>query len=162
MKFLISKLNLGRQFTKEEREVFVNCVKNASEIEASLGNAKTKSMSILEIPELVNIKSFCLSSLNNYTNDNDIYITESWLNFTMPGEWQHSHNHPNSLISGIFYVNVRKALHTVVFSELEETIGVERFDLLLFPSHLLHHTPKNIGNDLQISLAFNTAKPTTI
>lgn len=162
MKFLISKFNLGRQFTKEEREVFVNCVKNASEIEASLGNAKTKSMSILEIPELVNIKSFCLSSLNKYTNDNDIYITESWLNFTMPGEWQHSHNHPNSLISGIFYVNVRKALHTVVFSELEETIGVERFDLLLFPSHLLHHTPKNIGNDLQISLAFNTAKPTTI
>ena len=162
MKFPISKFTLGRQFTKEERELFVNCVKNTGEIEANVGNAKTKSMSILEIPELVNIKSFCLSSLNKYTNDIDIYITESWLNFTMPGEWQHSQNHPNSLISGVFYVNTRKSLHSIVFSELEKTIGVERFDLLLFPSQLLHHSPKSIGNDLNISLAFNTAKPTTI
>ena len=38
MKFLISKFNLGRQFTKEEREVFVNCVKNASEIEVILND----------------------------------------------------------------------------------------------------------------------------
>ncbi len=158
----ISKFTLGRQFTKEERQIFVNCVKNTNEIEANIGNAKTKSISILEIAELVDIKSFCLSSLNKYTNDIDIYITESWLNFTMPGEWHHSHNHPNSLVSGIFYVNARKALHTVVFSELEEIISVERFDLLLFPSHLLNHTPKNIGNDLKISLAFNTSKPTTI
>jgi hypothetical protein len=159
MQFPISKFNLDRQFTKEERQIFVNCVKNNGEIEANVGNAKTKSMSILEMPELVDIKSFCLSSLNKYTNDIDIYITESWLNFTMPGEWHHSHNHPNSLISGVFYVNTRKSLHSIVFSELEKTIGVERFDLLLFPSHLLHHTPKNIGNDLKISLAFNTSKP---
>ena len=161
MKFPISKFNLGRQFTKEEREVFVNCVKNTGEIEANVGNAKSKSMSILEIPELVNIKSFCLSSLNKYTNNSDLYITESWLNYTMPGEWQHSQNHPNSLISGILYVNARKALHTVVFSELEETISVEKFDLLLFPSYLLHHTSKSKDSDLKISLSFNTSKITT-
>ena len=59
MQSLISKLSLDRKFTKEEREVFVNCVKNTGEIEANVGNAKSKSMSILEIPELVNIKSFC-------------------------------------------------------------------------------------------------------
>lgn len=162
MKFPISKFNLGRQFTKEEREVFVNCVKNTGEIEANVGNAKSKSMSILEIPELVNIKSFCLSSLNKHTNNSDLYITESWLNFTMPGEWQHSQNYPNSLISGIFYINTRKVLNNIVFSELEKIISLERFDLLLFPSQLLHHAPKNIGNDLKISLSFNTAKPTTI
>jgi hypothetical protein len=161
MKFPISKFNLGRQFTKEEREVFVNCVKNTGEIEANVGNAKSKSMSILEIPELVNIKSFCLSSLNKYTTDATIYITESWLNFTMPSEEHQSHNHPNSLITGILYVNASIAFHTIVFPEAEEIISVGRGDLLLFPSHLLYYEPKNIGNDLKISLAFNTSKPTT-
>jgi hypothetical protein len=157
----ISKFSLDRKFTKEEKGIFVNFVKNTHKIEASLGNAKTKSMSILDMSELVDIKSFCLSSLNKYTNSSDFYITESWLNFIMPSEWHHSHNHPNSLISGILYVNARKALHTVVFSELEETISVEKFDLLLFPSYLLHHTSKSKDSDLKISLSFNTSKITT-
>jgi hypothetical protein len=61
----------------------------------------------------------------------------------------------------INYIKDARRLRIIswIFSELEKTIGVERFDLLLFPSHLLHHTPKNIGNDLKISLAFNTSKP---
>ena len=158
MKFPISKFNLGRQFTKEERELFVNCVKNIANIESDLGNAKTKCTTILERSELLNIKSFCLSSLNKYIND--VYITESWLNFTMPSEEHQSHNHPNSLITGILYVNASTTFHTVVFPEVEETISVGRGALLLFPSHLLYYEPKNIGNDLKISLTFNTSKPT--
>jgi hypothetical protein len=165
MKFPISKFTLDRTFTKEERKIFVNCVRNTNDIEDNIGdnvgNAKSKNMAILDIPDLINIKSFCLSSLNNYTNDPDIYITESWLNFTMPGEWHHSHNHPNSLISGVFYVNAVRSVHTIVFSELEEIVNVGKCDLLLFPSYLLHHVPQNPGNELRISLAFNTSKPTT-
>ena len=33
MKFVISKFKLDRQFTKEEREFFVDCVKKTGEIE---------------------------------------------------------------------------------------------------------------------------------
>ena len=79
----------------------------------------------------------------------------------MPSEEHQSHNHPNSLITGILYVNASTTFHTIVFPEVEETISVGRGDLLLFPSHLLHYSPKNIGNDLKISLTFNTLKPTT-
>ena len=74
MEVVISKFNLDRQFTKEEREVFVNCVKNNGEIEANIGNAKTKSKTILEIPELSNIKLFCLNCLKLYSNNLDIPI----------------------------------------------------------------------------------------
>lgn len=159
MKSIIYRDNLNRIFTKEERKIFIDSVKKIGEIESNIGNAKSKSMRILENTELINIKLFCLSSLKKYTNDSSIYISDSWLNYTMPGEFLHSHNHQNSLISGIFYVNARKLFHNIVFSEIEETIFTDRFDLLLFPSHLLHHEPKNIGNDLKISLSFNTKKP---
>jgi len=155
MKFVISKFKLNRQFTKEEREVFVNCVKNNGEIEANIGNAKTKSKTILEIPELSNIKSFCSSCLIEYSNNYEITIKESWLNFTMPGEWQNSQNFPHSTISGIFYLNVRKGLHNIEFPEIHKIIDVERFDLFLFPSKFLNKSPKNISNDLQMTLSFN-------
>ena len=73
----------------------------------------------------------------------------------MPGEWQHSQNYPNSKISGMFYVNARRGLHTIQFPQIDKIINVERFDLLLFPSQLLHQSPKNIGNDLKMTLSFN-------
>ena len=79
---MISKLSLDRKFTKEEKDILVNYTQNIANIESDLGNAKTKCTTILERSELLNIKSFCLSSLNKYIND--VYITESWLNFTMP------------------------------------------------------------------------------
>lgn len=160
MQSLISKYSLDRKFTREEKDMFVNYTQNIANIESNLGIAKSKSMTVLDIPELTDIKSFCLNSLNKYTTDADIYITESWLNFTMPSEEHQSHNHPNSLITGIFYVNASKLFHTIVFPEIEETISVGRGDLLIFPSHLLNYAPKNHGNDLKMSLTFNTSKPT--
>lgn len=158
MQSFISKLSLDRKFTKEEKDILVNYTQNIANIKSDLGNAKTKCTTILEKSELLNIKSFCLSSLNKYIND--VYITESWLNFTMPSEEHQSHNHPNSLITGILYINASTTFHTIVFPEAEETISVGRGDLLLFSSHLLYYEPKNIGNDLKISLTFNTSKPT--
>jgi len=159
MQPIIFKDYLDRPFTKDERQSFVKYVRNVANIEAQIGNAKTKYMSVLSEPELTDIKSFCLNSLYKYTNNTDIEITQSWLYFSMPGESLHSINHPNSFISGIFYVNARIALHNIVFSEIEETISTGRGDLLLFPSNLLHHEPKNTGNDLKISIGFNTTKP---
>ena len=35
-------------------------------------------------------------------------ITQSWINFTKKGEYHHPHAHPNSLISGVFYVEADK------------------------------------------------------
>lgn len=161
MKPPISKFTLGRSFSQDERQCFVNYVRDGGGVEPLIGNAKTKKMSVLEDPELSNIKAFCLDCIKKYTNDGDIYITDSWLTFSMPGEWHHCHNHPNSLLSGVFYVNTIRSLHTIVFPELgEETVNVARGDLLLFPSPLLHYVPENPGNELRISLAFNTSKPT--
>jgi ectoine hydroxylase-related dioxygenase (phytanoyl-CoA dioxygenase family) len=153
----IFKFSLDRTFTKEEKNTFINYLKSTDEIVSSIGNARTKNMFILNDESLLNIKSFCKSCLKRITTEN-LYITESWLNFSRPGEWHHLHNHTNSFISGVFYVNVIKSLHNIVFSEINEIVNVSKGDLLLFPSKLLHYVPKNKANDLRISLSFNTLK----
>ena len=44
---------------------------------------------------------------------------------------------------------------TGTMNDSEKKIDVERLDLFLFPSQLLHQSPKNISNDLIMTLSFN-------
>ena len=39
-----------------------------------------------------------ISPANNITP----YITQSWLNYTETNQYHHKHQHPNSLVSGVF------------------------------------------------------------
>ena len=35
----------------------------------------------------------------------DFYITQSWVNVATKGENHHSHRHPNSMLSGVYYIS---------------------------------------------------------
>jgi uncharacterized protein (TIGR02466 family) len=43
------------------------------------------------------------------------YITQSWLNYTETNQYHHKHAHPNSLVSGVFYVNCHEELDKIKF-----------------------------------------------
>ena len=108
--------------------------------------------------------------------DNPItpYITQSWLNYTKRDQFHHQHNHPNSLVSGIFYISADKKVDSITFSKvsLHEriklnitkynifnssscTFPVETGNILLFRSPLVHGVGKKKGNNIRISLSFN-------
>ena len=60
---------------------------------------------------LKELKQFCEQQIKIYVEQTinpkeklDFYITQSWLNITKPGEFHHDHSHPNSIISGVFYI----------------------------------------------------------
>ena len=65
--------------------------------------------------KLKKIKQFCEQQLKIYVEqviapkeELDFYITQSWLNITKPGEFHHEHSHPNSIISGVFYISTEE------------------------------------------------------
>ena len=89
--------------------------------------------------------------------DFDFRITQSWLNKTLRNsDGHHIHNHPNSFISGVFYVRVNPDVDYIVFSRPNQqffqfpikeynsfnsyqwAVGVSEGQLLLFPSTLIH------------------------
>jgi hypothetical protein len=37
------------------------------------------------------------------------YITQSWANYTKKNQYHHTHEHPNSFISGVLYINANEA-----------------------------------------------------
>ena len=83
------------------------------------------------------------------------------------------HAHPNSLISGVFYINSDDKFDKIkLFKQQYETIQLEikewniwnskswwfpvkTGDIILFPSSLTHMVENKQGDNTRISLAFN-------
>ena len=101
------------------------------------------------------------------------FITQSWLNYTETKQYHHKHTHPNSLVSGVFYVNCHEELDKIkFFNDGYKTIKpeikdwnlynseswwftVKTGDIILFPSSLTHMVENKEGTNTRISLAFN-------
>ena len=142
-------------------------------------NFKSQDTYLLEIEELKSIKDFLYESLNKYTknisqSDQRLVITQCWTNKNPPGSKHHEHVHPNSILSGVFYLKQDKTLPPIQFAKTIQhamklnpkkynNLNSETFllpcvagELLLFPSSLKHSVPTNMGKEARISLSFNT------
>ena len=107
----------------------------------------------------------------------DFYITQSWLNVTNPGGSHHVHSHPNSIISGVFYVSTEED-DNIMFSDpnkkIKEMLRIVEYkehniwtstgcvfpvnnnELILFPSWLEHgYYPNKKATTDRISISFN-------
>lgn len=145
------------------------------------GNTSSENRYLLKHKNMLDLCHFIEKSLHEYfmatycpKNDVHLKLTQSWLNWTKPNQYHHKHAHPNSLISGCFYVNANKQTDKIFFYK----DGYERIkmppvdwnmynseswwfpvgtgDLILFPSSLTHMVQAVEGDDTRISLAFNT------
>ena len=145
------------------------------------GNTSSEDKYLLKQKKLLDLCEFIEKSLHEYfmatycpKNDAHLKITQSWLNWTKPGQFHHKHAHPNSLISGCYYVNAHKGNDKIFFYKTKYQqiklppaewnyynseswwFPVGTGDLVLFPSWLTHMVQPVEGEDTRISLAFNT------
>lgn len=145
------------------------------------GNLSSEDKYLLKHKQLLNLRQFIEKALHEYfmathcpKNDTRLKITQSWLNWTHPGQHHHKHAHPNSLISGCYYVHAQKDSDKIFFyREGYQQIKfppaewnpynsdswwypVGTGDLILFPSFLTHMVQPVEGDKTRISLAFNT------
>ena len=174
----VMKFKLGRNLNKTEID-FVNS--HESKNYQNTGNKYSKNTFILNEDDMKNISQFCNDSLQTYfekiinplTNTN-IKITQSWLNYTNTKGFHHEHDHPNSIISGVFYFSADKEKDIISFRRNEykqiqifykqsndynttqTDIKVETGDLVLFPSYISHFVPPVESSKKRVSLAFNS------
>ena len=144
-------------------------------------NTSSKDKYLLNHKQLFDLRQFIEKSIHEYfmatycpKNDTRLKITQSWLNWTKPNQHHHKHAHPNSLISGCYYVNAHKdrdkiffyrdAYQQIRFPPVEWNLynsdswwyPVGTGDIIIFPSSLTHMVRPVEGEDTRISLAFNT------
>ena len=172
---------IDRKFTKQELK-FVN--EQKKHCMSNTGNINTKDNYILNRKEFKNIKKFLDKHCKEYLdtvicpkNNIELYITQSWLNYTEANQYHHKHEHPNSVVSGVLYFNSDIKNDKILFShsrgyqQIRPAINekkyniwnsetwffpVETGDLFMFPSSTSHQVETKQGSNTRISLAFNT------
>jgi len=169
---------LERVLTKKELKTIAQYKKKTNSNE---GNITSSENYVLENKAFNNLKKDLHTKVMDYFDKvicTDTlmtpYITQSWLNYTKNDQFHHKHNHPNSLVSGIFYISADKEVDSVtfckpypddriklninkynMFNAISCTFPIETGDILLFRSSLIHGVDKKKGNNIRISLSFN-------
>jgi uncharacterized protein (TIGR02466 family) len=154
--------------------------KNKKDFHKNEGNIASRNNYILNEKQFINIKKELVLKVQDYfdkvispANNITPYITQSWLNYTEKNQYHHKHEHPNSLVSGVFYINCHEEHDKIkFFNDTYKTIkleikdwniwnseswwfSVKTGDVILFPSSLTHMVETKQGDNTRISLAFN-------
>ena len=172
----VGMYKLDRDLTEKE----LGFIKN-QETRPNMGNATSVNNTILRHKAMTKLRDFIESSVSEYfktiynpKHQVSLRVTQSWTNYTEPGQWHHKHAHPNSFVSGVFYPQANKETDKTYFyrggfdmvklppenynSWNSESwwFDVGTGDLILFPSSLEHMVETVQGDQTRISLSFNT------
>ena len=141
--------------------------------------SQSKSTNILAEEKFSRLREFFHNCVLGYlreihrTEDN-LKITQSWVNRAKKGDTHRIHHHPNSVISGVFYVYSEENSPHIQFYRPDvlpyqfNHNGVNEYTsdsyhqppqmgvLLLFPSYLTHFVEQNKEETDRLSISFNT------
>jgi uncharacterized protein (TIGR02466 family) len=169
---------MDRPFTKEEMQIFENAEKVTV---PNAGNITSANNYILNEPGLEDIRDILTAHVTEYIKRIHApkypmvpYITQSWSNYTKENQFHHSHEHPNSFISGVLYISANEAHDKITFQKKGYQqikpvptewnwynsdswfYTVKTGMVILFPSGTTHMVENKGGDNTRISLAFNT------
>ena len=101
----------------------------------------------------------------------ELVITDCWINKTSKLQGHHIHTHPNSFLSGIFYLTSHISAKTsFIFDNywydslhlfnipkppIEIQITPEAGKMILFPSHIKHKVSALTSDEIRYSVSFN-------
>ena len=145
------------------------------------GNAISKSAEVLEDERLLRLKTHILTVFNDYvTNhlqiENQFYLTQSWTAINHKGDAHHSHIHPNTVFSCVYYVQASsgdlqikmpvsriqegynisyKVKQKNVFNSRTINLSVKTGDIIIFPGWCEHQALPNEDDTPRIILGTN-------
>jgi uncharacterized protein (TIGR02466 family) len=172
------RTTLGRAFSQAEMQFFHETLRGAV---PAIANQSSVSKKVLTSPQMKDIRSVIEEHLAQYirtvfntSSQVQLQITQSWLNLAGKGQSHHVHTHPNSVVSGVLYINLAP-VDGISFYRNEDNIWYELLkqqdnyynahqyfvqtavgDLLLFPSNVRHGVRPVTENVERVSLSFNT------
>ena len=142
----------------------------------------SQSDQVLDDPKLSELKDAISNEIDmaargalGLKGQNSLKISCSWTNYAEKGKGHTKHIHRNSVISGVFFIDVEKSVPWIKFDnplpswygEWEREfynpingfgydLPVSNGDLVFFPSWLVHYVPVNTTNHTRITLSFDT------
>jgi len=174
----VAKSPIGRNYTDSELKYIESQLERPSK---AIDNYASPNKNVLAHDELKDLQTIIQQHLDNYfkavyntSNNVALQITQSWLTLSRKGESHHSHTHPNSVVSGVLYVNVAgndginfyrneenlwfelEPSETNYYNSYKIHVATKVGDLVLFPSSVKHGVNKVTEDIRRVSLSFNT------
>ena len=144
-------------------------------------NLSSSNSYVLDLDMFKNLKkkieekvAHYLLGVDSAPHDINFFITQSWFNYTKEKQSHHEHEHPNSYLSGAYYIDADKKLDSIMFINKRYTgqislpatkyndynsksykLPVSTGDIVLFPSSATHKVDTKKGKNERLSLAFN-------
>lgn len=134
---------------------------------------------LLRTPEFAQFLPIAEAALDRYRANTvctttQFHITNSWLALSTPGQSHHRHSHPNSVLSGVIYLDTDpthisfhgtpgiregydfeyECTEYTPFNSTQWNVPVCQGDCVVFPSHLDHSTPEVTST--RLILGFNS------
>jgi hypothetical protein len=173
----VAFFDLGFELSEKERSFLLNQERRPNE-----GNQSSVNNYLLREPQVERIATAVEACVKEYAQDVwhaeiDPFVTQSWLNWTKPGQYHHKHAHPNSLYSGVLYLDVEDDRDRIYFyqdgyKQLKPTykewnrwnseswwLPTKQGQMVIFPSsltHMVQTVPGEVIGKERVSLAFNT------
>lgn len=172
------RASLGRAFSNEEMQFFKT---ELSDPVAAVSNYASRNKKVLHAAPMQSIRAVLQAHLDqffkvtfNTANNVSLQITQSWLTRSQQGDAHHTHTHPNSVVSGVLYINLAPK-DGINFYRNEDNLWYELIrqedsyynalryfvqtgigDIILFPSNVRHGVNAVTENIDRVSLSFNT------
>jgi uncharacterized protein (TIGR02466 family) len=173
----VAFFDLEIELTQEEKSFLLNQERRPNE-----GNQSSVNNYLLREPEMERLAAAVESRVVEYAKEVwkaevKPFVTQSWLNWTKPGQHHHKHAHPNSLYSGVLYIDVEDDRDRITFyqsgyQQIKPTyyewnrwnseswwLPIKRDQMVIFPSsltHMVETVPGEVIGKERVSLAFNT------
>lgn len=167
--------DLGRALTDEEKFFLMEL-----EQRPNMGNRTSTDNFVLRNSTLTTLRSWMEDCVDQYfkatinpKHNVSLRVTQSWVNYSEQGQYHHKHAHPNSYVSGVFYIQTSDKDRIYFYKDSWQQIKFPPQDwneynseswwfeatqgrLILFPSSLTHMVPTVESDDVRVSLSFNT------
>ena len=163
----------------EELNVYLDHTEYKTEGKLSTDNYQSVNSDILSDEKLHRVRDFIQNCLLEYviriqSSNQKLSITQSWVNKTETGKFHRLHHHPNSIVSGIFYLKAEQDAPPVKFQrpdtlpfqfakDFHNEFNSDTYfydatpgTLLLFPSNIPHVVEQNNSEKDRVSISFNT------
>ena len=169
-----------KPLSEEETSTIVNTPSGNTK-NTYLDNVSSSDKNILENKKLKRLRDAIQACIDRYKNevmscDEELYMTNSWVNFLPPQQRHPMHYHSNSIVSGVYYIKTDEETPDLELehpntnlwrltwkrkefnheNNLSTFVKARDNRLVLFPSTVWHSVNKNLSSTTRISISFNT------
>ena len=179
----IWNVNLSLDLDQIKKEINTIVKLDKGRVISNQGGYQSNNVKIEKFVQLSFLKEIIVRNTIEYKKNLGLKTESSldnlWININNYKDFNISHMHPNSCISGVFYIQCLKESGQIVFeNSFKDYIGYawdsklntynqntsakwkivpEENKLLLFPSFLNHYVEPNLSKDKRISISFNVS-----